>query len=199
LIKRIFDITAIILLSVLWIPTIIVIAILNYFFMGTPILFKQDRGGQNCYIFTIYKFRTMKIIITEKDFELKDKERLTKFGKFLRKTSLDELPSLWNVLKGDMSLVGPRPLIADYLTLYNNEQFKRHEVRPGITGWAQISGRNNLTWEEKFELDIWYINNRTFFLDIKILLLTIIKVFKFEGVNQSEDETMEKFSGTRNR
>ena len=199
MIKRIFDITAIILLSVLWIPTIIVIAILNYFFMGTPILFKQDRGGQNCYIFTIYKFRTMKIIITEKDFELKDKERLTKFGKFLRKTSLDELPSLWNVLKGDMSLVGPRPLIADYLTLYNNEQFKRHEVRPGITGWAQISGRNNLTWEEKFELDIWYINNRTFFLDIKILLLTIIKVFKFEGVNQSEDETMEKFSGTRNR
>ena len=164
--------------------------------IGTPIFFKQKRPGLHNAPFTFYKFRTM---TNEKDNNgklLPDEKRLTKFGNIFRKTSLDELPSLWNVLKGDMSLVGPRPLLMEYLPLYSKEQMRRHEVKPGITGWAQINGRNAISWEEKFELDVWYVDNQSFWLDIKIILLTIFKVLKQEGISQSDHTTMPKFEGS---
>ena len=164
-------------------------------FIGHPIIFKQSRPGLNGKPFTFYKFRTMTNQVDKDGNLLSDEERLTNLGTFLRKTSLDELPSLWNVLKGDMSLVGPRPLLAEYIPRYSKFQARRHEMRPGITGWAQINGRNTISWDEKFGYDIWYINNKSFFLDIKILLITLIKVFRLEGINQSESSTMEKFKG----
>src|SRR5699024_9285413 len=144
----------------------------------------------------LYKFRTMTSETDEMGELLPDKDRVTKLGKLLRKLSLDELPQLFNVLKGDLNLVGPRPLLTEYLSLYTPEQTRRHEVRPGITGWAQVNGRNAISWEEKFELDVWYVDNRTFWLDIKILFMTIKKVFKSEGINQSGKATMEKFKGS---
>ena len=162
----------------------------------TPIFFKQKRPGLHNAPFTFYKFRTMTSEKDENGNLLSDKDRITSFGKFLRKTSLDELPSLWNVLKGDMSLVGPRPLLMEYLPLYSKEQMRRHEVKPGITGWAQINGRNAISWEEKFELDVWYVDNQSFWLDIKIILLTIFKVLKQEGISQSDHTTMPKFKGS---
>lgn len=163
--------------------------------MGAPIIFKHQRPGLHGKSFTFYKFRTMTNQVDKNGNLLSDKERLTSLGTFLRKASLDELPSLWNVLKGDMSLVGPRPLLAEYIPLYSKFQARRHEIRPGITGWAQINGRNTISWDEKFGYDIWYVDNISFFLDIKILLITIIKVFRLEGINQSESLTMEKFRG----
>ena len=165
--------------------------------MGAPIIFKHQRPGLHGKLFTFYKFRTM-INTKNSDGDLMpDKNRLTLLGLFLRKTSLDELPSLWNVLKGDMSLVGPRPLLMEYLPLYTKEQARRHEVKPGITGWAQINGRNAISWEEKFNLDILYVDNRSFWLDLKIIFLTIFKVLRQEGISQSEHTTMEKFHGTK--
>ena len=161
----------------------------------TPIFFKQKRPGLHNAPFTFYKFRTM---TNEKDNNgklLPDEKRLTKFGNIFRKTSLDELPSLWNVLKGDMSLVGPRPLLMEYLPLYSKEQMRRHEVKPGITGWAQVNGRNAISWDEKFKFDIWYVENQSLRLDIKIIILTIWKVLKREGINQKGNTTMEKFRG----
>ena len=166
-----------------------------YFKMGAPIIFKHQRPGLHGKLFTFYKFRTMTNQVDKDGNLLSDEERLTNLGTFLRKTSLDELPSLWNVLKGDMSLVGPRPLLAEYIPLYSKFQARRHKMRPGITGWAQINGRNTISWVKKFDYDIWYIDNKSFFLDIKILLITIIKVFRLEGINQSESSTMEKFRG----
>jgi sugar transferase EpsL len=163
--------------------------------IGFPIFFKQIRPGLKGEPFIIYKFRTM---TDEKDTEgylLPDRNRLTKFGSFLRKTSLDELPSLFNVLKGDMSLIGPRPLLMHYLPLYDESQKRRHEVKPGITGWAQVNGRNTLTWKKKFELDVWYIENRSFWLDLKILILTFYKVIKRQGISASGEATMKPFSG----
>src|SRR5699024_386460 len=162
---------------------------------GGPVLFKQRRPGLNNVIFSILKFRTM---IDKRDNNgelLPDKERLTKVGIIIRKLSLDELPQLFNVLKGDMSFVGPRPLLVEYLPLYNERQAKRHNVKPGITGWAQVNGRNAITWKEKFELDVWYVENQSFLLDLKILFMTVLKVFKSEGINEDGQATMTKFTG----
>ena len=163
---------------------------------GFPVFFKQIRPGKDNEPFTLYKFRTMNDIKDDKNRTLPDSERLTKTGKFLRKTSLDELPELFNVLKGDMSLVGPRPLLTQYLGRYTPEQARRHEVKPGITGWAQVNGRNSLTWEEKFKLDVWYVDHMSFSLDMKILSMTLIKVLKREGISAPGHATMEEFMGS---
>ena len=162
---------------------------------GMPMLFVQERPGYNNKIFKFIKFCTMSNDLDGNGDLLPDGDRLTSFGKFLRKTSIDELPSLWNVLKGDMSLVGPRPLLLEYLPLYSKEQMRRHEVKPGITGWAQVNGRNAISWEEKFKLDIWYVENQSFWLDIKIMALTIWKVMKREGISHNKYETMPKYTG----
>lgn len=164
--------------------------------LGRPVFFKQRRPGLNGRSFEIYKFRTMRDVYGPDGDLLLDSERITNLGRLLRKTSLDELPGLWNVLKGDMGLVGPRPLLMEYLSLYTPEQARRHEVRPGITGWAQVNGRNAISWEEKFKLDVWYVDHISLGLDIKILILTIWKVFKREGINQEGHLTSEKFCGT---
>jgi sugar transferase EpsL len=160
-----------------------------------PVFFTQARPGKNKKIFSLYKFRTMKELKDKNGNLLPDAERLTKLGKFLRKLSLDELPEFLNVLKGDMSIVGPRPLLAKYLDLYSPEQARRHDVKPGITGWAQVKGRNVITWEEKFKYDIWYVANRSLWLDMKIIFMTIIKVIKGEGISQPGHATMEEFKG----
>ena len=191
--KRFLDIiiSLIFILCFWWLY--LIIAILVRMKLGSPVLFKQDRPGLNEKIFKMYKFRTM---TDEKDKDgnlLPDTDRLTKFGKFLRSTSLDEIPELWNVLKGEMSLVGPRPLLVSYLTKYNEYEKRRHEVRPGITGWAQINGRNNTTWEERFKNDIYYVENISFKLDLKIIIKTILKVLKRSDINQSDTETMKNF------
>ncbi len=177
------------------IPFFILISILIYIFLGRPILFKQIRPGYKGKPFIFYKFRTMKNEVDENGNLLPDSKRKTKFGSFLRYTSIDELPSLFNVLIGDMSIVGPRPLLIEYMNIYDTHQLRRHEVKPGITGWAQINGRNKISWEEKFDLDIWYVDNHSFKLDIKIILITIWKVLRLEGINFSPDETMIKFKG----
>lgn len=193
--NRFFNFLVVLVGLLLLSPILCFLTICVIFKHGNPILFKQKRPGLNGVPFTFYKFRTM---TNEKDSEgnlLPDKDRITGFGSFLRKTSLDELPSLLNVLKGDMSLVGPRPLLMQYLPLYNDFQKRRHEVKPGITGWAQVNGRNAISWEKKFELDIWYVENQSFWLDIKILFLTIFKVFKREGISQEGEATMEIFKG----
>lgn len=196
--KRIFDIicalTALILLS----GIIGITALLVSKKLGSPVIFKQPRPGQNGKVFYVYKFRTMTDERGVNGELLPDSIRLTKFGMLLRKLSLDELPQLWNVLKGDMSFVGPRPLLVEYLPLYNERQARRHEVRPGITGWAQVNGRNAISWEQKFEYDVWYVENQSLWLDLKILFLTIKKVFKSEGVSQEGQATMEKFKGSEN-
>ena len=163
--------------------------------MGSPVLFRQTRPGVHGKPFQMTKFRTMRDAIDADGRPLPDAKRLTKFGRFLRSSSLDELPELWNVLKGDMSLVGPRPLLMDYLPLYSAEQARRHEVLPGVTGWAQINGRNAISWDEKFSLDVWYVDNRNLWLDLKILWFTIRKVFKREGISSAGEATMSKFEG----
>ena len=188
----ILSLIAIIFLS----PLFLIIAILVRIKLGSPVIFKQKRPGLNEKIFTIYKFRTMTDEKNKKNELLPDKDRLTKFGKFLRNTSLDELPELWNILKGDMSIVGPRPLLIEYLPLYNEQQKKRHNVKPGLTGLAQVNGRNAINWEDKFNLDIKYINRILFLNDIKIIILTIKKVFVKEGISQENHVTMEYFKGS---
>ena len=194
-IKRIIDIVCSGLGLIVLSPILLIIAILIRIKLGSPIFFIQDRVGKNGQIFKIIKFRTM-LDATDKWGEpLHDKERLTPFGKLLRSTSIDELPELINVLKGDMSLVGPRPLLVEYIPNFSKEQWRRHEVKPGITGWAQINGRNCITWKRKFELDVWYVDNISVFTDIKILLKTIVKVIKRDDINQSEEVTMEWFNG----
>jgi sugar transferase EpsL len=172
------------------------LAILIRIKLGNPVFFLQIRPGLNGKAFKILKFRTMLDVSDSDGNLLPDEIRLTPFGKFLRSLSLDELPELWNVFKGDMSLVGPRPFLMEYLPLYNSEQNRRHGVRPGITGWAQVNGRNTISWEEKFELDLWYVDNQNFWLDLKILFLTIQKVFEREGISSKGDTTMPKFKGT---
>lgn len=177
-------------------PVLVVLAVLVRRKLGSPVLFRQQRPGLNGKIFTMYKFRTM---TDKRDGEgnlLPDEDRLPSFGKFLRSTSLDELPELINVLKGDMSLVGPRPLLVQYLPRYSTFQARRHEVRPGITGWAQVNGRNAISWEEKFSLDVWYVDNASFILDLKILWITVLKIMKREGISQEGQATMSEFSGT---
>lgn len=176
-------------------PILIVIALMIRREMGSPVLFRQTRPGLDGKPFEMIKFRTMRDAIDTDGHPLPDGERLTKLGKFLRASSLDELPELWNVLKGEMSLVGPRPLLMEYLPLYSPEQARRHEVRPGVTGWAQINGRNAITWEEKFALDVWYVDNRSIWLDLKIIWSTIRKVIKRDGISAAGEATMSKFTG----
>lgn len=198
IIKRLIDSFFSILLISLLSPFILIITILIKNKIGTPIIFKQQRPGKDSKIFTMYKFRTMTDKKDENGNLLPDEKRLTKFGNFLRKTSLDELPELFNILKGDMSFVGPRPLLVRYMARYNDEQKRRHEVKPGLTGWAQVNGRNAISWEDKFKLDVWYVDHWSLWLDVKIILLTIIKVLKREGVSQQGHVTMEEFKGTQN-
>lgn len=195
-IKRTFDIVAAIGGLIVFSPIIIVVAILVRVNLGSPILFIQDRVGKNNKIFKMMKFRTMKDGVDKYGNLLPDGERLTNFGKILRSTSLDELPELINILKGDMSLIGPRPLLVEYLPLYNEEQKRRHDVLPGLTGWAQINGRNSISWGEKFKLDVYYVNNWSMWLDIKIFLLTFSKLFKRNGINQEGMATAVKFDGS---
>jgi lipopolysaccharide/colanic/teichoic acid biosynthesis glycosyltransferase len=194
--KRLFDFSVSLIAFTLLFPLLFIVAILIRLKLGSPIIFKQDRPGLNEQIFTLYKFRTMTDKKDDQGVLLPDSERLTKFGKFLRSTSIDELPGLINIIKGDMSIVGPRPLLVEYLGLYNSEQRKRHEVRPGLSGYAQINGRNALSWEDKFKLDVVYVNNVTFKHDIGIILKTILKVIKREGISSSNSVTMEKFKGS---
>lgn len=194
-VKRIGDIVfSLIAITVLF-PLFIVTSILVYIKLGSPIFFVQERVGKHGKIFKIIKFRTMNNKINEQGNLLSDGERLTRFGRFLRNTSLDELPELVNVIRGDMSLVGPRPLLVEYLPRYSERQKKRHAMLPGVTGWAQVNGRNLLTWSKRFELDIWYVDNWSILLDLKILVITITKVFKREGINQQGNATMEDFTG----
>jgi lipopolysaccharide/colanic/teichoic acid biosynthesis glycosyltransferase len=194
-IKRLLDIILSLTAIIVMVPFALIVCILVYTNLGLPILFAQDRIGVRGNVFKMYKFRTMVDAKDEFGNLLPDEKRLTTFGRILRSTSLDEMPELLNVLKGDMSLVGPRPLLVEYLPIYNERQMRRHEVLPGITGWAQINGRNSITWAQKFEFDIWYVENRTLFLDIKILFTTVLKVIMRDGVNQSENVTMERFNG----
>lgn len=195
--KRIIDLavsaSALIILS----PVLAIIALSVRQRLGSPVLFRQVRPGLGGKPFEMIKFRTMRDAVASDGQPLSDAERLTDFGRFLRSTSLDELPGLWNVLKGDMSLVGPRPLLVDYLPLYTPEQARRHDVRPGVTGWAQVNGRNAISWEQKFELDVWYVDNRSIFLDAKILAMTALKVLRREGVAAPGSETMPAFAGSR--
>lgn len=194
-IKRIIDFLLALIGLMLASPILLIVAILVKTKLGSPILFRQQRVGLNGEIFEMIKFRTMKDATDSEGNPLPDEERLTKFGQLLRKTSLDELPELWNVLKGDMSLVGPRPLLVEYLPLYSKEQMKRHDVRPGITGYAQVNGRNNISWTKKFELDVYYVENFSLWLDIKILFQTVAKVLGQADINQEGNVTMEKFNG----
>jgi undecaprenyl phosphate N,N'-diacetylbacillosamine 1-phosphate transferase len=195
-IKRLMDFILSFVALVILAPVFILIALLVRTKLGSPVLFKQDRPGLNEQIFTMYKFRTMTDAVDKNGNYLPDHMRLTAFGKFLRSTSLDELPELFNILKGDMSIIGPRPLLVQYLSLYNQQQKRRHEVRPGLSGWAQVNGRNAISWEDKFKLDVEYIDNVTFIQDWNIILLTIKKVFIREGINSETAATMEPFKGT---
>lgn len=165
--------------------------------LGSPVLFRQVRPGMAGKPFQMIKFRTMRDAVDAQGIILPDADRLTPFGRFLRASSLDELPELWNVLRGEMSLVGPRPLLVEYMALYDNEQARRHEVRPGVTGWAQINGRNALSWEDKFRLDVWYVDNRSWWLDMKILFLTVKKVLVRDGISAQGEATMTRFTGSR--
>lgn len=195
--KRLFDMIAASGALLVALPLLMVLALLVRINMGAPVLFSQLRPGLHSKPFRMLKFRTMRDAYDRNGVPLPDAERITGFGRFLRSTSLDELPGLWSVLTGDMSLVGPRPLLMEYLPLYSPEQARRHKVRPGITGWAQINGRNALSWDEKFALDLWYVDNRSFMLDLKILLLTVRKVLVRDGISAAGEVTMSKFTGSK--
>ena len=195
--KRLFDIVASFFGLLLLSPVIAIVAWQISRKLGSPVLFRQIRPGKDGKPFEMIKFRTMRDAYDEQGTPLPNEQRFTKFGNLLRSTSLDELPELWNVLKGDMSLVGPRPLLMEYLPLYSAEQYRRHEARPGVTGWAQINGRNAISWEDKFKLDVWYVDHQSFWLDIKILFLTVNKVFVRDGINAGEEVTMSKFKGSQ--
>ena len=195
MIKRFFDFSFSFFALLLFSPILLIISFLVLYKLGLPVFYSQLRPGLYEKPFSLYKFRSMTNFTDVKCKVPSDEKRLNSFGKFLRASSLDELPSLWNVIKGDMSLVGPRPLLIEYLSLYNQNQKRRHEVKPGITGWAQINGRNALSWREKFELDVWYVDNHTLLLDLKILLITIKKVIFREGIAEKGQVTMSKFTG----
>lgn len=195
MIKRIFDVVGAVIIVLFLIPVIVIVSWLVFRKLGSPVLFRQVRPGLKGKPFEMIKFRTMRDAADEVGNPLPDSERMTPFGSFLRSSSLDELPELWNVLKGDMSLVGPRPLLMEYLPLYSPEQYRRHELRPGITGWAQINGRNALSWADKFKLDVWYVDNQSFWLDLKIIFLTVKKVLVRDGINADGEATMAKFTG----
>lgn len=195
--KRIFDLILILFSAPILILIFLLVALTVRFKLGSPVFFKQRRPGLNKQIFNMIKFRSMTMKSDTSGVLLSDSNRLTRFGEFLRSTSLDELPSFWTVLKGEMSLVGPRPLLVEYLPLYSEKQSRRHEVKPGITGWAQVNGRNAISWEEKFDLDVWYVDNQSVWLDIKILFLTIKKVIVRDGISAKDDATMPTFKGTK--
>jgi len=194
--KRVLDLAAVVGLAPLWLPLAALVALAVRLALGRPLLFRQLRPGLGGRPFTLLKFRTMTEARDEDGRLLPDDQRLRRFGSFLRRTSLDELPELFNVLRGEMSLVGPRPLLMEYLDRYTPQQARRHEVKPGITGWAQVNGRNALTWEEKFELDVWYVDHMSSWLDVKILAMTVWKVLTGEGVSQPGHATMPQFLGT---
>lgn len=195
--KRVFDVTVAIFILLIAVPFVPILMLLVRINLGSPLLFRQQRPGLHGKPFTILKFRTMTDARDAQGNLLPDDKRLTAFGKFLRSSSLDELPELLNVLKGEMSLVGPRPLLMQYLERYTPEQMHRHDVRPGITGWAQVNGRNAIVWEEKFALDVWYVKHLSFGLDLKILCLTLVKIFRREGITQPGHVTVQEFSGSR--
>lgn len=197
-IKRILDIISSLLAIIILSPFLVVTAVLVKTKLGSPVLFKQERPGKDEKIFTLMKFRTMTDERDENGELLPDEVRLTKFGKFLRSTSIDELPELFNILKGDMSVIGPRPLLVKYLPRYNEHQHRRHEVRPGLSGWAQVNGRNSISWEEKFDLDVEYVDNYSLSKDINILFMTVMSVIKRDGINSDNDVTMEEFMGSLN-
>jgi lipopolysaccharide/colanic/teichoic acid biosynthesis glycosyltransferase len=199
MIKRIFDVIFSLFLLITLCPILSILALLVRIKLGSPVFFTQERVGQNEKLFTIKKFRTMTDAKDRFGVLLSDEERLTKFGRFLRSTSLDELPQLFNILKGDMSFVGPRPLLKEYLPLYTSEQKRRHLVKCGITGWAQVNGRNAISWEEKFKLDVWYIDHRSFLLDIKIILVTLLKVIRKNDIRNGVHATMPVFTGLNNK
>lgn len=197
-IKRIMDLMTAVLLAIVLSPLMLLSAILIAANRDGPVLFKQKRPGKNGKIFTVYKFRTMSTKLCDKNGrELSDFERMTKIGRILRKTSVDELPQLFNIIKGDMSFIGPRPLLIEYLDLYSTEQMRRHDVLPGISGWAQVNGRNTLTWDEKFSYDIYYVDHYGFLMDMKIFFRTIQNVIRQDGINSGKENTMEKFSGNK--
>jgi sugar transferase EpsL len=196
MLKRVFDFSVSLAALLALSPVLLLLALMVRVSVGMPIFFIQTRPGLRGNAITIIKFRTMTYARGTDGVLLPDAERLTRFGCLLRSTSLDELPELWNVLKGEMSLVGPRPLLMEYLSLYSPEQARRHEVRPGITGWAQVNGRNAISWQEKFKLDVWYVDNRSFWLDLKIILLTVRRVFTRHGISADGDATMPRFTGS---
>ena len=196
--KRVFDLIVSVFALVALLPVLLVTAILVRVKLGSPIFFRQTRPGRDGKPFKMVKFRTMLDAVDKQGNPLPDQQRMTSFGSFLRATSLDELPELWNVIKGDMSLVGPRPLLMEYLPLYSEEQFRRHNVRPGVTGWAQVNGRNAISWEDKFKLDAWYVDNQSILLDLKILFLTVKKVLVRDGISGEGEVTMSKFTGNDN-
>lgn len=195
--KRGFDFFVSLIGLVALAPVIVVVAVLIHRKLRSPVFFRQTRPGLNGKPFEMVKFRTMLDATDKHGNPLPDDQRMTPFGSFLRATSLDELPELWNVLKGDMSLVGPRPLLMEYLPLYSKEQYRRHEVRPGVTGWAQVNGRNAISWEDKFRLDVWYVDNQSLWLDVKILFLTVKKVLVRDGISGGGEVTMSKFTGSQ--
>ncbi|MCU4173875.1 sugar transferase [Carboxylicivirga sp. N1Y90] len=196
--KRLLDLVVVLLGLTVVLPVSLITAVFVLIYHGKPVLFSQVRPGKDAKPFNMYKFRSMTNATDPNGKLLPNAQRMTKFGAFLRSSSLDELPGLYNVLIGKMSLVGPRPLLMDYLPLYNDFQNKRHEVLPGITGWAQVNGRNAISWDDKFKLDVWYVENRSFWLDIKILFLTFFKVFKREGISHEGDVAMPRFTGSKN-
>ncbi len=195
--KRLFDFLVSLSALIVFAPVLLVIAGLVRINLGSPVLFAQRRPGRQGQIFTMWKFRSMVAARDAAGNLRTDAERLTRFGHWLRASSLDELPELWNILCGDMSLVGPRPLLVEYLPLYSKEQARRHEVRPGLTGWAQINGRNALSWEEKFRLDVWYVEHRSFWLDLKVIALTAVRVLRRKDVSAAGEATMTRFTGSQ--
>ena len=197
MIKRIFDVLVSVLALATLFPVIAVVALVVRRKLGSPVLFRQVRPGKDKKPFEMIKFRTMLDAADDQGVALSDSERLLPFGRLLRSTSLDELPELWNVVRGDMSLVGPRPLLMEYLPLYSEEQRRRHDVRPGVTGWAQVNGRNAISWEDKFRMDVWYVDNQSFWLDLKILFLTVRKVLVRDGISSEGEATMSKFTGNK--
>ncbi len=195
--KRVFDFLIALIVLMIFLPLMFVIAWLVLCNQGSPVLFRQIRPGKDGKPFKMIKFRSMRDVVDADGNLLPDSERMTTFSSFLRSTSLDELPQFWNVLMGDMSLVGPRPLLMEYLPLYSKKQFRRHEIYPGITGWAQVNGRNGVSWEKRFALDVWYVDHQSFWLDLKILFLTIKKVFVRDGSNAEDEATTRKFTGNQ--
>ena len=195
--KRLMDLVLVLASAVFWVPVVVVLALLVRIKLGSPVFFRQQRPGRGAKIFEMVKFRTMTDRRDERGELLPDAERLTPFGQFLRASSLDELPELWNVLKGEMSLVGPRPLMIRYLGRYTPEQARRHDVPAGVTGWAQVNGRNAISWEQKFSLDVWYVDNRSLWLDIRIIALTLLKVVRRDGISAKGEATMPEFWGVQ--